>query len=176
MTVALPDPRERALGLLRTMLDPQQREDLLELGGFRVRTPGHVYWIPLAGPPSRAPVGAGRIESLCVGPDRPGRMPPEDVAITLLSWVRTDPVSASSTANVLGRRPVPAETPEDDLVRMMALQGRRRARVPLPAPAGPPRPVLSPRERRDLLARIDLVRARVSRRMGGRRFSEPAAG
>lgn len=162
-----PDPRERALGLLRTMLDPEQREDLLELGGFRIRTPDHLYWVPLTAPPSRAPVGGGRIESLCVGPDRPGRMPPEDVAITLLSWVRADPAAAAATANVLGRRPVPLETGEDDLVRMMALQGRRRLRVPLPAPPPAIGPVLSARERRELLARVDVVRARVRRRLAG---------
>ena len=165
-----PDRRGRALGLLRTMLDLEQREDLLELGGFRVRTPDHIYWIAPGAPPARAEVSSRRIEELCVGPDRLDGMPPEDVAITLLSWIRSDPAGASSTANVVVTHMVPADAGGDELVGRMAALGtpRRRTRVRALDPPPRPGPVLSEAQRRDILAELERIRARVGLRTPAR--------
>jgi hypothetical protein len=140
----------------------------LELGGFRVRTPDHIYWIAPGTPSVRTELASRRIESLCVGLDRPGGVPPEDVAITLLSWIRSDPITASATANTTFIRTVPEDAGEDALVRTMAMAGaRRRSRNRLPDAQRLPGPVLSDAERRGTLAMLERIRTQVEWRMAG---------
>lgn len=172
--------QQRALGLLRSVLDPRQLHDLDEMGGFRVEIGDCLYWIPLSGKPSRFRRANQTLERLCVAPDRPNSMPRADVALTHLMWLRSEPTTFARKANVERRYPLegPIESEEHliEVLRGRAMlfprrthPGRRRSwstsgsspRVPpiwVPPIPGPP---MSEEERRTVDAAVLELRTRL---------------
>jgi hypothetical protein len=193
-------PEFRARKLLSEHLDAEQRTDLSTWGGFRVRTPEHMYWVPIGGNPRRVERLTQRLETLCVHPDRM-EMPASDVALTHLLWLRASPHLHTERANVTRSKSLRGWT-EEQLLRALidppsVLPPRRQTRpqpyvstiAPLPyrnftwAVQEPPRlierPVIPPEQWAEIKARIRALRERPvaeyrpARRQVGRREAAP---
>jgi len=124
----------RALELLAAYLDEDQQEHAERYGGFIVYAATHVFLIPLDGPPWCAHADTGRVDRLCIAPDKCGRMPDGDVTLTYLLWIKADPEGFLREANVLSTRTIEWPDSETDLVRELADLAR-----PVPPPSRRPK-------------------------------------
>ena len=153
--------RRRALQLLGDHLDEDQRDQAERHDGFAVTTEKHVFWIPLDGTPWCAHADDGRVEHLCIAPDKLGGMPEADVSLTYLTWIKFDCDRFLREANVLSTKTID-EWPDSDaeLVRKLAelvmpKNPRPRARPPKDMRPRKPPVGLDADRIRDLFAKHD---------------------
>ncbi len=110
----------RALELLAAYLDDEQQEQVERFGAFLLDVGTHIFLIPLEGSPWCAHPDDGRVDRLCIAPDRRGGMPEGDVALTYLLWIKSDPDGFLREANVLSTKKIEWPDFETDLVRSLA--------------------------------------------------------
>ena len=111
----------RALNLLGDFLDEDQQDQAERFGGFLVPSGDRFFWIPLDGTPWCACADDGRVEHLCIAPDKRGGMPEGDVTLTYLLWIRSDRDDFLREANVLGTKKIDDwPDSESELVRVLA--------------------------------------------------------
>jgi len=123
------------LNLLREYLDEEQQEQAERHGGFAIASGGHVFWIPLEGTPWCAHAEDGRVEHLCIAPDKRAGMPDGDVSLTYLLWIKLDPTGFLREANVLSSKRIDWPDSDSQLATLLAeLSGPPPSRPPRRAP------------------------------------------
>lgn len=155
------DPTRRALQLLGTFLEEEQKEQVQRWGGFAHEDRDRIYWIPVNGrSPRCARLDMRVINNYCVAPrEKRGvreRMPGPDVALTHLLWIRHDPKGFLKEANLTVSSPIPDDVCGERLFELLA-RGRSsgeegpRVRGPAYEPFTPG-PVITPAQRERGLA------------------------
>ena len=110
----------RALELLAGYLDEDQQEQAERYGGFAIAKEDRVFWISLHDTPWCAHASDGRVEHLCIAPDKRNGMPEGDVTLTYLLWIKFDPEGFLREANVLSTKTIEWPDSEGELVETLA--------------------------------------------------------
>ena len=110
----------RALDLLGQYLDEDEREQVERYGGFAVASEAHVFWVSLHDTPWCAHTSDGRVEHLCIAPDRADGMPAGDVTLTYLLWIKFDPAGFLREANVITTKEIEWPDSDAELVKTLS--------------------------------------------------------